>query len=66
MSEVKVNKITPRSGTGVQLGDSGDTITIPAGATFNWYTVNIANTALTGSGQIAINGQAVALGGSLL
>ena len=34
MSEVKVNKISPRSGTGVQLGDSGDTITIPAGATF--------------------------------
>ena len=33
MSEVKVNKISPRSGTGVQLGDSGDTITIPAGAT---------------------------------
>ena len=33
MSEVKVNKISPRSGTGVQLGDSGDTITFPAGAT---------------------------------
>ena len=30
MSEVKVNKISPRSGTGVQLGDSGDTITIPS------------------------------------
>ena len=35
MSEVKVNKISPRSGTGVQLGDSGDTITIPSGATIN-------------------------------
>ena len=35
MSEVKVNKISPRSGTGVQLGDSGDTITIPAGAIIN-------------------------------
>jgi len=34
MSEVKVNKITPRTNCGtVQLGDSGDTITIPAGAT---------------------------------
>jgi len=32
MSEVKVNKISPRSGTNLQLGDSGDTITIPAGA----------------------------------
>jgi hypothetical protein len=27
MSEVKVNKISPRSGTDVTLGDSGDTIT---------------------------------------
>ena len=34
MSEVKVNKISPRTNCGtVQLGDSGDTITIPAGAT---------------------------------
>ena len=64
MSEVKVNKDSPRSGTGVQLGDSGDTITVPAGATLTG-TQNIANTALTGSGQITINGQAVALGGSI-
>ena len=64
MSEVKVNKISPRSGTGVQLGDSGDTITIPAGATFAG-TQNIANSALVGSGQITINGTAVALGGSI-
>ena len=28
MSEVKVNKISPRSGTDVQLGDSGDTVTV--------------------------------------
>ena len=34
MSEVKVNKISPRTACGtVQSGDSGDTITIPAGAT---------------------------------
>jgi len=33
MSELKVNKISPRSGTDVTLGDSGDTFTIPAGAT---------------------------------
>jgi len=64
MSEVKVNKISPRSGTNVQLGDSGDTITIPAGATFAG-TQNISNSALTGSGQITINGTAVALGGSI-
>ena len=33
MSELKVNKVTPRSGTTVTLGDSGDTITIPSGVT---------------------------------
>ena len=33
MSEIKVNKISPRAACGtVQLGDSGDTFTIPAGA----------------------------------
>jgi hypothetical protein len=35
MSELKVNKVTPRSGTTVTLGDSGDTITIPSGAMKN-------------------------------
>jgi hypothetical protein len=35
MSEVKVNKISPRSGTDLTLGDSGDTFTIPSGATIN-------------------------------
>ena len=35
MSEVKVNKISPRSGIEVTLGDSGDTFTIPSGATIN-------------------------------
>ena len=34
MSEIKVNKISPRTNCGtVTLGDSGDTFTIPAGAT---------------------------------
>jgi len=34
MSEVKVNKISPRTACGtVTLGDSGDTITIPSGVT---------------------------------
>ena len=65
MSEVKVNKISPRSGTNVQLGDSGDTITIPSGATLDFPANSIANADLTGNGQITINGQAVALGGSI-
>jgi hypothetical protein len=35
MSEIKVNKISPRSGTDVTLGDSGDTFNVPSGATFD-------------------------------
>jgi len=33
MSELKVNKISPASGTAFALGDSGDTFTLPSGAT---------------------------------
>ena len=33
MSEIKVDKISPQSGTELEIGDSGDTITIPSGAT---------------------------------
>ena len=34
MSEIKVNKISPRTACGTTtLGDSGDTISIPAGVT---------------------------------
>ena len=56
MSEVKVNKISPRSGTGVQLGDSGDTITIPSGAT-------LAN-AGTATGFAAIDWQSTIVTGA--
>ena len=36
MSEIKVNKISPRTNCGTtQLGDSGDTITIPSGVTIS-------------------------------
>jgi hypothetical protein len=58
MSEVKVNKISPRSGTDVTLGDSGDTITIPAGATFdasNATTTLPANVVTTDGTQTLTN-----------
>ena len=36
MSEIKVNKISPKTACGTTtLGDSGDTFTIPAGATIS-------------------------------
>jgi hypothetical protein len=31
MSEIKVNKVSPATGTAIQLGDSGDTFTVPSG-----------------------------------
>ena len=71
MSEVKVNKVTPRSGTGVQLGDAGDTITVPNSANLTVGTTltattggGVANAALSNS-AITINGSAVSLGGSV-
>ena len=33
MSLLNVNKIAPQSGTDFTLGDSGDTFTVPSGAT---------------------------------
>ena len=33
MSEIQANKLSPSSGTALQIGDSGDTITIPSGST---------------------------------
>ena len=45
MSEVKVNKISPRSGTTVTLGDSGDTISVPSGVALS----SGANLTLTGA-----------------
>ena len=40
MSELKVNKISPRSGTDVTLGDSGDTFTLGSGANIAGLTLS--------------------------
>ena len=47
MSEVRVNKLSPRSGTTVTLGDSGDTITIPSGVTLDASSGGLAGTLTT-------------------
>ena len=71
MSQIEVDKIIPQSGTALQAGENGDTITVPAGA-----TLNLANATVTypdGSVQnvdlanssITINGSSVSLGGSV-
>jgi len=35
MSELKTNKVSPATGTALQLGDSGDTVSVPSGATLS-------------------------------
>ena len=35
MSKVEVDKVIPQSGTTLTIGDSGDTLTVPSGATLN-------------------------------
>jgi hypothetical protein len=51
MSELKVNKVTPRSGTTVTLGDSGDSVAIPSGVGFNGF--NHRNIIINGDMSIA-------------
>lgn len=44
-SEIKVNKISPSSGTAFQIGDSGDTTTLPSGSTVTAAgTINVTGT----------------------
>ena len=71
MSQIEVDKIIPQSGTSLQVGDSGDTITVPAGATFDASSGtltlpdgSVVNAKLANS-SITINGSAVSLGGSV-
>ena len=74
MSTLEVNKIIPQgSGTALQIGENGDTITLPAGTVITLPNGSITNDELAGSiangklanSSITINGSAVALGGSV-
>ena len=71
MSQIEVDKIIPQSGTALQAGDSGDTITVLSGATLNLTNATVTypdgsvqNVDLANS-SITINGSAVSLGGSV-
>ena len=46
MSELKVNKISPETATSLTVGTSGDTVTVPSGATMDISnaTVNLPTT----------------------
>ena len=69
-SKIKVNNIVAQSGTDVTLGESGNTITIPSGATFDatnsTFTLpdgSVTNVKLENN-SVTINGSTVALGSS--
>ena len=47
MGTVYVDKLDPQSGTALEIGTSGDTITVPSGATFN-----VAGTLQTGGSAL--------------
>ena len=47
-STILVDKIDPQSGTALEIGTSGDTITVPSGATFN-----VAGTLQSGGAAVA-------------
>lgn len=51
MSKIEVDTIEPQSGTSLTLGASGDTITIPSGATLDGSSAT-----LTGIGTATVNG----------
>ena len=58
MSELKVNKMSPATGTAFTLGDSGDTFNIPSGAT---VTNNGTATGFVTAGALDLNGAVLTL-----
>ena len=66
MSEVKVNKISPRSGTDVALGDSGDSFNVPSGAAIAITGDLKSSTLKDSAGAVVISksGTAVTIGAS--
>ena len=70
-SEVKANKLSPATGTALQISDSGDTTTIPSGATLDvssatmtGFTIPSGQTLTVASGGTITNsGTATGFGG---
>jgi len=61
MSQVEVNKVIPQSGTDLQLGESGDTITIPSGATLDASnaTTTLPSTVVTTTGSQTLTNKTI-------
>ena len=55
MSEVKVDKISPKTGTSMTVGDSGDTFTVPSGATLTVAgALNVTGTTALADGTVNV------------
>ena len=55
MSEVKVDKISPKTGTSMTVGDSGDTFTVPSGATLTVAgALNVTGTTSLADGTVNV------------
>ena len=63
MSEIQANKISPATGTGLTLGDSGDTLTLTAGANLTLGGSSSTITIPSGA-TITNNGTQTGFGGS--
>jgi len=51
MSKIEVDTIEPQSGTSLTLGASGDTVTIPSGATLDVSSATVTGTGITEADQ---------------
>lgn len=53
-STIYVDKVDPQSGTALEIGSSGDTMTVPSGATLTIAgTINASSGTATGFGGVA-------------
>jgi hypothetical protein len=61
MSTIEVDKIKPQSGTNTQLGESGDTITVPSGATLDASnaTTTLPSTVVTTTGTQTLTNKSI-------
>ena len=61
MSTLEVDKIIPQSGTNTQLGESGDTITVPSGATLDASnaTTTLPSTVVTTTGTQTLTNKSI-------
>ena len=65
-SVLKVDKLDPQSGTALEIGSSGDTITIPSGATFTQSGTMNASAITTGTIDTARLGSGTASSSTVL